>query len=163
MVESFLALVAIILMIISIIASFLPIVPGPVIVWAIGVIYAALTGFSSVTWLSIIIMTLLMIAGSTTGLWTQAIGMKTQGTSIMAVLGSLVGGLLGTFLIPVPFLGTLAGIVAGALVFEFARFGEFKKALQSSSVAVSSYVLSIIVEGGIAILILVTFAISLFL
>ena len=85
--------------------------------------YAALTGFTHVTWLSVGLMTVLMILGSTTGWWTQILGMHAEGGSCLSILGSLVGGLIGTFAIPVPFLGTIIGLVLGALLFEFARVG----------------------------------------
>jgi uncharacterized protein YqgC (DUF456 family) len=158
---SLLGIIAIVLMLIAIVASFLPFVPGPLMVWAIALVYAVLMGFDHVTWLSAVIMTALMVLGSTTGWWTQALGMKAHGGSCLSIVGALVGGLIGTFLIPVPFVGTLVGLVLGALVLEFARVGEFKKAVQVSSAAVSGYVMSMIVEFGISVLILLVFVVSL--
>ncbi len=160
MAESVLLIIAVVLMIIAIIASFLPVVPGPAIVWAIGVLFAGLTEFRQVTVLSVALMTILMILGSTTGWWMQALGMKAQGGSCIGVAGALLGGLIGTFAIPIPFLGTLIGIVLGTLVVEFAHVGEFRQALQSGNVAIKSYLLSVVVEIGISTLILAVFSAS---
>ena len=163
MAESVLAVIAVILMIIAIIASFLPVVPGPVLVWAVGMVFGALTNFTRVPILAAIIITGLMLVGSTTGWWMQAIGMKSQGGSCLGIIGALLGGLVGTFALPIPFLGTLVGMVLGTLIFEYARFGEVRKAVQSGGAAVQGYLLSIIVEVGISLLILIIFTVSLFL
>lgn len=163
MAESALGIIAVVLMVIAVVASLLPVVPGPALVWAIGLAYGALTGFTHVTGLSLILMTLLMILGSTTGWWMQALGMHAQGGSCLSILGALVGGLIGTFAIPIPFLGTIVGLVLGALLFEFARVGEFRQAMQSGGAALRGYLLSVLVEGGISILILAVFVISLIL
>ena len=163
MAESVLGILAVVLMIVAIVASLLPVVPGPALVWAIGLVYAALTGFTHVTWLSVGLMTVLMILGSTTGWWTQILGMHAEGGSWLSILGSLVGGLIGTFAIPIPFLGTIIGLVLGALLFEFARVGEFRQAVRSGGSALRGYLLSVLVEGGIGILILIVFVLSLVL
>ncbi|MFC1960052.1 DUF456 domain-containing protein [Chloroflexota bacterium] len=163
MAETVPLIIVFILMILSILASLLPFVPGPALVWAIGVIYAALTGFESVSMFAVIIMTILMIIGSTTSWWTQALGMRTQGSSCLSMIGSMVGGLIGTIVIPIPFLGTLIGIVIGALIFEFARFGEFRRALRTGSAAATGFILAIIVETTIAIVIAGVFVLSVLL
>lgn len=163
MIESLLAIIAVVLMILAIGASFLPVIPGPALVWAIGLIFAVMTGFSRVTWLSVALMTALMILGSTTGWWMQALGMRQHGGSCLSIIGALAGGLLGTFLIPIPFVGTLIGLVGGALILEFAKAGEFRRALQTGSAAVSGYLQSILVEIGIGLLILAVFIFSLVL
>lgn len=155
-----LAILAIVLMIVAILASALPVLPGPLLVWGIGLAYAALTGFARVTWLAAGLMTILMILGSTTGWWMQALGMKAQGGSCMSIVGAVVGGMIGTFAIPIPILGTLVGLALGALLFEFGRFGDLRRAAQSGSAALSGYVLSVLVEMLIGGLILVVFVIS---
>lgn len=161
MLDSLLALIAVVLMVLAIIASLLPVVPGPALVWAIGTIYAVLTNFQQVTGLSIAIMTVLMLIGVTSGWWMQAAGMSAQGSSCLGIFGGLVGGLVGTVLIPVPFLGTLLGLVVGTLIFEYARVGEAAKAARAGSAAITGYVLSIVVEGIISLLILAVFLLSL--
>ncbi len=150
-------------MIAAIAASILPVVPGPALVWVIGLIYALLTGFQQVTALSLIVMTALMILGSTTGWWMQALGMRAQGGSTMSIIGALIGGLVGTFAIPIPIAGTLIGIVGGALGFEFLRVRQLRPALRSGTTAATGYVLGVLVEGGISLLILVVFVLSLLL
>ena len=152
---------AILLMLLALPASLLPAVPGPALVWAIGVIFAVLTGFARVGWPSVAVMTVLMVLGSASGWWMQALGMRSQGSSCLAILGALLGGLVGTFAIPIPILGTLLGLVMGAILFEFLRAGELNLAIRTGGAAAAGYALSTIVEVGISLLIFAVFIASL--
>jgi uncharacterized protein YqgC (DUF456 family) len=158
MAETALLAVILILMIVVVLASILPFVPGPAAVWALGILYAALTEFEQVTALPLIVMTLLMILGSTTTWWMQILGMKAQGGSWTAIIGGLIGGLAGTFLIPIPILGTLLGVVGGTLVFELLRLGDANKAAQSGIIAVKGYLITLLTETRISALIVIVFA-----
>ena len=40
---------------------------------------------------------------------------------MLSIIGAMIGGLVGTFAIPMPLVGTLIGIVGGALIFESLR------------------------------------------
>jgi len=160
--ETLLPVIALILMLLGTAASLLPVVPGPVVVWAIGMVYAALTRFAQITPLAAALMTGLMILGSTAGWWMQALGIKAQGGSWVAALGGLAGGLAGTFLIPVPLLGTLAGVITGTVVIELLRAGEAGQAVRSSRAALKAYLLALLTETGICVLIVLVFAIAAF-
>jgi uncharacterized protein YqgC (DUF456 family) len=72
----------------------------------------------------------------------------------------LIGGVLGTFLIPVPILGTLIGAVVGAMGVEFVRFGELQIALDAGGHAFRLYLLSVTVEFASSLLIIAVFALS---
>ena len=162
MAETLVLTLIVILMVLIVIASLLPVVPGPALVWAIGTLYAAATGFERITILPVAIMTVLMILGSTSGWWMQALGMKAQGGSWTAVIGGLLGGLVGTFAIPVPILGTLIGVVGGTVLFELLRVGNAEDAARTSAIALKSYLLSLLTETGVSALIVLVFAIAAF-
>lgn len=158
--ETLLLALALILMIIVVLASLLPVIPGPALVWAIGLLYAAVTNFERVTAFPAILMTLLMIVGSTSGWWMQTVGMKAQGGSWTAIIGGLLGGLAGTFAIPIPIVGTLLGVVGGTVLFELLRVGDARVAARSSGLALKSYLLTLVTETGISALIVLVFAIA---
>lgn len=162
MADALFPMVTLILMLLATAMSLLPVIPGPALVWAIGMLYAVLTRFEQVSPLAATLMTLLMILGSTAGWWLQAAGMKAQGGSRAAILGGLIGGLAGTILIPVPLLGTLAGVVGGTLVIELLRLGEASKAFHSSRIALKAYLLTLLTETGACVLIVIVFAIAVF-
>ena len=146
--ESGLTIIAGILMVVTLFLGLLPFLPGPLILWGISVVYGILTNFQHLTILSVIIITLLMIIGSTTEFWTPLIGMKGRGSSCSSVLGTILGGLVGTFAIPIPIAGTLIGMILGAILLEAMRLGDLKKALQAGSLAFESFVWGIITEFG---------------
>ncbi len=161
--ETVLTALAIALMLIAMLASIIPFIPGPALVWAVGVVYAALTGFQRVTWAGVALMTVFMLLGVTSGWWMPALGMRAQGGSCLSILGALIGGLVGTFVIPIPIIGTLFGAVIGATLFEFARAGELRAALHSGGAAVMGYLLGLVVEFAMSALIFVVFVGSLIL
>lgn len=161
--ETVLMAVALVLMGGAVLLSIVPFLPGPLLVWAIGVIFAVLDGFDRVTYLSVALMTLVMVAGSTTEFWTPALGFKSEGGSCLATVGSIAGGIIGTVLIPIPFLGTLAGMVLGALLFEFMRIGQWREAIDAGRLALKFYLIGAIFEVAASLLILAIFAASLWL
>lgn len=161
--DSVLIAAAIGLMALSILLTVLPFVPGPLLVWSIGAIFAILDGFERVTYPALAIMTALMIAGSTSEIWMQFFGVRMEGSSCLSTIGSLVGGLAGTFVIPVPILGTVLGMVIGALAFELLRAGELDRALKAGHNTFKLYLVSFAVEFAASVAILAVFVASLWL
>ncbi|GAB4463128.1 MAG: DUF456 domain-containing protein [Anaerolineae bacterium] len=150
-------ILAAVLMLIAMAASVIPLVPGPVLVWGIGLIYAILTGFERVTGVAVVIMTVFMLAGATSGWWMQALGMRTSGGSWLAIVGALLGGLVGAFVIPLPILGALVGAVVGAILIEFVRAGRLRVALNVGGAALKGFFLGLVVEFAASLLIFLTF------
>jgi len=107
-------------------------------------------------------MTILMVIGSTADIWLRLLGMQKRGGSCWAALGSLMGGLLATFLIPIPILGTLIGAIVGALLVEFMRMGEVEVAMQAGRSVIESYLIGIVVEFTISLGIVLTFLASIY-
>ncbi|MFP4323630.1 MAG: DUF456 family protein [Anaerolineales bacterium] len=153
----------VIVMVILMFISLIPFIPGPALLWTVAVVFALANGFERVHVVAVVVMTILMLIGSTQDLWLRFLGMQRRGGSCWGVLGSFLGGLLGTVLIPVPILGTLIGAVAGALLIEFMRLGEIAQAMQSGRSVVESYFLGIAIEFAVSIGILTTFLVSVWL
>ena len=162
MIESALITVALVLMVIGVILSLVPFLPGPMIVWGIAFVYTLLDGFHHVGLLGLFIMTALMIFGSTSEVWMQLLGMRMRGGSCLTTLGSVAGGLLATFVLPIPIVGTVVGMVLGAWFVEFSRHGEMNNAVQAGSNAFWVYLLGTAAETAAAILILVVFILSVY-
>lgn len=158
--EPTLVTLATILMIAGLILSFIPVMPGPALMWAIAVIFAVLEGFERMTPLATIVVTAIMLVGSASDLWLPLFGIRTRGVSCQSTLGAIVGGILGTFFIPIPVLGTLIGSVAGALLVEFIRLRELRQALNAGRHAIKMYVLSYVVQFVASIAIFIVYVIS---
>ena len=159
--QSVLLIVAFLIMAFGTIAAVLPVVPGPALVWFAAIIYAALTGFHDVGLVSIILLTLLMILGSTTNFWMSLLGVRATGGSLWAVFGGTVGMVIG-LIVFFP-LGALIGAVVGALGIELIRTGDWRKALKIGGGTFGGYLLGVIAEFLIALVMDGVFVITLVL
>jgi uncharacterized protein YqgC (DUF456 family) len=155
--ETGLTIIASILMIGGLLLSVLPFLPGPFLLWLISLIYAILTEFRFVTPLAMVIITVFMLAGSTKDFWMPILGMKTYGVSCSTALGMMIGGTAGTFLIPVPVLGTLLGAIGGAVLLELLSVGEMRRAFQAGGIALKAFILGMLTELGFNLLIVAVF------
>lgn len=147
-------------MAIGLLLAFIPIMPGTMIVWIIGMVAAVLDQFQHITPTAAVIMTAIMLLGVSSDFWLPALGVKTGGMSCLAAVGSLIGGLLGTFFIPVPLAGTLIGTALGAGVVEWARLRRVQGALTAGRSAAKLFVIGYVVELATSIAIFVTFVVS---
>ncbi len=158
--ESAMIVVALVLMGLSLLVSIVPFVPGPLLVWAVGLVFALLNDFQRVTYLAFGVMTVLMIAGSTSDYWMQALGFKIKGGSCLTTLGSISGGIVGTFFIPIPLFGTVIGMVLGALAVEMMRVGDWRAALGAGRTTFELYLIGVAFELTTSLAIAAVFAIS---
>lgn len=150
------------LMVVALILSFIPILPGPVLAWAVALVFGVLDGFRNLEPLAAVIISGIMVFAVSSDFWLPALGVKTGGLTCLGAVGSLIGGLLGTFVIPVPILGTLIGCVVGALAAELVRFRNLSKALRAGQSAATMFVLGYVVEVASSIAIFIVFVISIF-
>lgn len=161
--ETALIIIALVLMVIGVFLTLMPFLPGPILVWGVGFVTALLTGFDRVPLLAVVAMTGFMVVGSTSELWMQAFGLRMEGSSCLSTLGSILGGIIGTFAIPIPLIGTVAGMVIGALAFELMRQGQLDPALRAGKNAFKVYLLSTAAEFTASVAILLVFAASVWL
>jgi uncharacterized protein YqgC (DUF456 family) len=142
-----------------VLASIIPFVPGAILTWALAMVYSLST--QSVSTPIMIVMSLLMIAGATGDYWLPIIGVRGQGLSCLGAIGSFVGGIAGTLLIPIPILGTIMGSLVGAMLVEFTRIRQLRHALQAGRTTIKLYLLGVLVQFSISLTILLVFAASL--
>jgi len=159
--ESGLTVIAGVLMVIALFASLLPFLPGPFMLWTISIVYGILTGFQHLTVLSAITITALMIIATSKDIWMPIVGMKSYGVSCSTAIGMFFGGLVGTFVIPIPIVGTLIGAIVGAILLELLNLGDLQKALKAGGYAFKSFLLGMATELGFSVLIVVIFFASL--
>jgi len=149
-----------VLMIAALILSFVPIMPGPVLVWAVAVIFAVVEGFERMTPAAVLVATVVMLLGSASDLWLPFFGIRTGSLSCLSTIGAFAGGMIGTFMIPVPIIGTLIGSVLGALLVEFTRGREIRRAVRAGKIAARNYVLSYVVQLVASVIIFVVYVVS---
>jgi hypothetical protein len=155
--QAALTVIASIAMVVTFFLAFLPILPGPIVLWAIALVYGLLTGWAQLTVPGMVAISALMIVGMTSDYWLPLLGIKSQGASCNAIVGTIVGGLIGTFFIPIPIAGTLIGSMAGALLLELLRVGELRKALFAADFAMKTFFIGLAMEIVVNTLIVLVF------
>ena len=147
-------------MFISLLLIVIPAIPVAALEWAIAMLIGVSTGFMRVTPMTAIVITILMILGSTSSLWAPFLGLKGRQMSCSGLLAFFIGSLFGTFLIPIPVLGTLLGGFIGVLIVEFAYARNLKTATDRSKVAIRVFIYGMILELVFAIGIVITTVVS---
>jgi uncharacterized protein YqgC (DUF456 family) len=152
-----------VLMAAAALVSFVPFIPGPALVWAIGILYAIATEFQVVGLGTVGWMTLLMILGSTADWWTRLFGLKAEGSlSCGSIIVSTVGAILGTIFIPIPVLGTIIGAAGAVMAMVWLQEDDVDKAWTAARGILSAWVASFFVELLVCIIIVFMFARAVF-
>lgn len=111
-----LAFIGFILVVLGIIGSFLPILPGPLTGWA-GLLVLHLTKAVPMDWLFLGITLAIAVIIWVLDYFIPAYGTKKFGGSKYGVWGTTIGLFVGFFFIPIPF-GILLGAFLGAFIGE---------------------------------------------
>jgi uncharacterized protein YqgC (DUF456 family) len=158
--ESLLIILTIAAMIISLFLILIPAVPVSALEWALALIFGALTGFTRLTPIAAIIVTVFMALGSTSGLWMPLIGFRGREISCLGMIAFFIGMIAGSVLIPIPFIGTIIGGVVCVILVEFARLRRIKDAVQSGKSALKVVVYGMLAEFIFGAAIVVTTFVS---
>ena len=160
--ETILVGLTLVVMVGVLVLSIIPFIPGPILLWLVALGFGVLDDFNRLPLIVFGVMTVVMLLGSTTDLWTPLLGIRSDGVSCMGIVGTLIGGLVGTFTIPIPICSTVIGAVAGALLFEFLYRGDVQRALNAGRMAARSIVVGMILEFSASLLIFLLFLGSLY-
>ncbi len=155
------SILAAVAMIAGLVVSFIPVIPGPVLLWGISVIYAVATNFQHVTLGALLVITGLMALRLTSDFWMPLLGMKSRGLACSTVIGMSIGGLIGTFTIPIPIIGSLIGAVAGSLIAELIRVRDLNLSVTAARFALQQFLYAMLLEYSVNITITVIFLASL--
>lgn len=155
--ESLVLLVVLITFGFGLLGAFVPVVPGTLLVWA-GILFYAwpYNGFATFSpWLFALITIIALVAG-TADLWLPLLGAKSTGASWKTLAVGLLGAMLGTFLLPLPVIGTVVGYGLGILLAEYLRLRAWRPALRATFGGVIGWGLSAAVEliGAVVMILL---------
>ncbi len=104
------------LMIMGLIGSILPLLPGSPLIFLGALLYAWHTGFLVVTWKIILFLGLLTLLSQILDYLASTYGAQKYGASRWGMVGALLGGILGTMLGGV--FGAVLGPILGAVSLE---------------------------------------------
>ncbi|KAF1710634.1 hypothetical protein CSC70_08255 [Pseudoxanthomonas kalamensis DSM 18571] len=114
-----------VLILIGVAGVILPALPGLPLVF-VGMLLAAWAGnFEQIGWVTLTLLGLLTLLSLAVDVFSTAIGAQRVGASRKALLGSVLGSLIGLFFMPI---GLLVGPFVGALAGELWHSREWRKA-----------------------------------
>jgi uncharacterized protein YqgC (DUF456 family) len=148
---------------VGVIGSIVPALPGPALVLAGALIHGVWTGFSPLSWpfqLALVVLTAAALASQHA---VSALGARRFGSGAWGIGGATVGLLLGTLFIPLPLFGSLFGAFLGALSGELlaarraqrenpdAASPDVKQAARAGAGAVVGAVLGLAAQFGLTL------------
>ena len=145
--DIFLLIIGFLLVLLGIVGSFLPVLPGPLTGW-LGLLILHFTSVIATNWTFLGITLAIAILIWVLDYIIPVIGTKRFGGSKNGVYGTTIGLFIGLFFIPIPF-GLLIGAFFGALIGELmydskdtnralkASFGSFIGILASATIKFS--------------------------
>lgn len=116
--ETFIFGLVIVIMVIGVLGTFLPVLPGAVLIFLAALGYGIYEGFQQITPLTLIILFCLMGLTMLIDYLAGVIGAKKYGASKWGTWGSFIGGILGAILFSI--FGLIIGPFVGAVVGELA-------------------------------------------
>jgi len=137
-------------MALGVIGVLLPLIPGPLIIWIVALAYDLIRG---ITWRSgtvLAILTVLMLAGSTTDFWLSSAGARRSGASGCAVVAAAVAGLVGFVFFNV--VGAILLPTLTVLIVELIRLRDLRHATRAGGGYLVGWLLSTGVELVVALL-----------
>jgi uncharacterized protein YqgC (DUF456 family) len=142
--------IALVIIAIGFVGTFVPLLPGVPVVFAGIVAYAAMTGFREIGFLLLAFFLILTIFSVAVDWLATGIGARKFGASGWGIAGALIGLFIGLILFP-PF-GALIGALIGAVALELLKGRTARESLRSGIGALVGYILSFAVDFGIAAL-----------
>lgn len=150
--------VAVAFILLGIVGTIIPIIPGTLLIWLTVVVYAWVTDFAAISIPLIVFFTLVALVTGTVDLWLPLFGAKRTGASPKAILLGVVGGIIGTFMLPL--LGTIIGYAVGILLGEYLIQRDMNAALRASIGSLAGWGIATAIQLGGGILLLVIFVVS---
>ena len=147
--DIFLLIIGFIFMLLGIIGSFLPILPGPITGW-IGLLLLHLTSAIQMNWTFLGITLVISIIVWGVDYIIPAWGTKKFGGSKYGVRGSMIGLIIGLLLFP-PFgiiIGPFIGALVGELIYDS---NDIKRALKAAFGSFVGFVLSTGLKLGVSL------------
>ncbi|MDB9782675.1 DUF456 domain-containing protein [Winogradskyella sp.] len=156
--EFFLVLTALLLMILGIIGSFLPVLPGPLTSWA-GLLVLHFTDGVELSQTFLISTLLVAIVIYVLDYIIPAMGTKRFGGSRSGMIGTTLGLIIG-IISPLPF-GIIIGPFTGALIGEMIHRNDLNKAIKAAFGSFLGFIASTFLKFIVAIIFLGFFIVKL--
>lgn len=142
------------LLLLGLVGTLIPIIPGVLLMWVIVFVYALVDGFTAVSTTSVVIISLIAIVTGTSDIWLTLFGTKKGGASVKSMLIGTVGAVVGSFIFPI--VGTIAGYIGGLLLGEYWQHGDWEIAKKAGLGGLAGWGIATVIQfiGGIFIFVI---------
>lgn len=136
--QGFVLFVTLFVMMVGLIFTLLPPMPGTVVIWASAIFYGLALGWAKLGWVTFGLLTFLMVLGVIADMLGGQFGAKFGGASCLAVtVGTIIGFFLGILasLFGTPVVGCLVGVggtLGGILLVERMRHRNWETAMNAT-------------------------------
>ena len=144
-----------VVMFIGLLGIVVPVLPGVILIFVAALGYALLDGFQTVGWITLVVLGLLTVAAVSANVWATSVGAKAGGASGWSILAGMLGGLVGMLFFSLP--GSIIGALLGMFLVELSRARDWHKAAKSGGGWLLGWLLSVILELGIGLIMIVIF------
>ena len=127
--DIFLIVISFLFMVLGIVGSFIPVLPGPLTSW-VGLLILHLTNAVPMNWTFLIITFIIALGIWILDYFIPAMGTKRFGGSRAGIIGTTTGLIVG-IIAPIPG-GIIIGPFLGALIGELINKSEFNKAVKAA-------------------------------
>jgi uncharacterized protein len=150
--------IAVVFMLIGVIGIVVPILPGMLLVWLSLLGFAWYTDFTIIPIWAFLILTVVALVTGLSNIWLPYLGAKKTGASKRSIALGFIGGIIGTFVVPL--IGTVIGYALGIIVGELLKHRDLKIALKASLGGVAGWGISTIIELSGALTIVLIFVLA---
>ena len=147
--------VTLIVMLIGLVGSVVPVLPGPPVVLVAAILHRLYFGAASVSNTFLVVLILLTGLSLLLDFLASVLGAKKFGATWRGMAGAVIGGVIGLFF-SLP--GIILGPFLGAMILEMTGDKEFKVAAKAGAGAVIGLLLGVIGKFSICVMMIALFA-----
>lgn len=141
-------------MVVGIIGTIVPLLPGLPIVWAAALVYGVVEGFGAIGWVSFALITIVGIAGMVAAFVVPQRRVQAGGAPFSTTVVGIIGAVIGFFVIPI--IGIVVGGVVGVFLAERARTGDWNEAWASTKNALVGFGIGALIQMGAGVAMMAT-------
>jgi len=142
-------ILSMVVVVVGLIGTAVPGVPGPLLIFLGAFLYAVLEGFQAVGWPTLVVLGLLTLAAWASDAVATSVGARLGGASGWSIVGGMVGGLVGVLVFSLP--GAILGALLGVLVVEILRVKDWRKALKAGGGWAAGWIVATVLQVGIGL------------
>ena len=151
--DEFATAIVLLMMLVGLVGTLIPILPGNIFMWVATVFYGFAVGIDVFSLGVLVLVTVLATVSVAVGIVLPKRAATESGTSTSSQLAAVVGAIIGFFAIPV--VGVVVGALAGIALAEWWDKREWQAARVSTIAVAKGFGLSALVQFGIGFVMLV--------